>query len=203
MRKIFDIEGSLNMFLTTIYQIMVINILTVIFSLPILTMGSAISTGYQLLYEQDTQPVNLRRFITCFKANLKMGVTLSVIQLITAWILVQCVILTMGTPLQFLSLLVLSFVAIVFMNTLLVTSRFKYKLLDCLKFSLILAMKYTGYFCLSVAVWLLSYLIPIFLPKLMFVWFFLGIGLPMLLHVKVFNYCLFRFQNIIEKGAVN
>lgn len=203
MKKIFDIDGSLNSFLTVIYQIMVVNVLTVIFSLPIITMGSAISAGYQLFSEQDTRPINLKRFVECFKANLKVGLVLTMIHLIVGFIMIQLVFLTIGTPVQFLSLLILSFTALVCMNTLLVTARFKLNLLECLKFSLVLTMRYTGFFCLSLAALVVSYLVPIFLPKLMFLWFFLGIGLPMLLQVKIFDNCLSRFQHIIKEGATN
>lgn len=203
MRKIFDIDGSLNSFLTVMYQIMLINVLTVIFSLPILTMGSAVSAGYQLLMEQGTRPVNLKRFVECFKDNLKVGTVLTLIHLLTVLVLVQVVSSTIGTPFQFLSLFVLSFVALVCMNTLLVTARLKLNVVECLKFSLALTMRYTGFFCVNLAILAISFLIPIFLPKLMFLWFFLGIGLPMFLQVKIFGHCIDRFQHFIEEGAIN
>ena len=203
MRKIFEIEGSLNSFLTAMYQIMVINVLTIIFSLPLVTMGSAISAGYQLYLEQDTRPVNLRRYIECFKANSKTALVLTLLHLVVGSLMILLVLLTMNSPIQLLSLLLLSFVALVGMNSLLVTARLKLSVSECLKFSLFLTMRYTGFFCLSLAVLVLSFLVPVFLPKLMFLWFFLGIGLPMLLHVKIFDYCLSRFQMVVEEGASN
>ncbi|HBY89988.1 MAG: DUF624 domain-containing protein [Ruoffia tabacinasalis] len=203
MKKIFSLDGGVYQFLNTVYNLLIINVLTVIFSLPIVTMGSAVSAGYHLIFKLDKSNPTMKEFLNSFKANLFTGSLLALVYAALGAFLVGVISLTLDSPIQFLLLLVLSFFIIVVMNTFLTVAYFNLALFKNIQFAVFLTLKYTGFFCISLSSIVISLLIPIFLPKLMFIWFFFGVSVPMMIQVKIYEYCINRFQMTVEEGELN
>lgn len=204
MKKIFHIDGEVYYFLTKIYNLLVINLLVIIFSLPIVTIGSAMSAAYRVLIDDEEQKsgVVIKKYVTYFKSYVYQGSLLILGSAIVLVLVVFSISQTINTPFQFLCLVIGAFVSIVIMNLFITVAYRSMSFKEILAMALGISMKYTGYFCLTISSFAVSLLIPIFLPKLAFIWFFYGISLPMFFQTKIYLYCVERFKaRIVTNGG--
>lgn len=197
MKKVFQLEGEIYQFLSKGYELLVINLLLILFSLPVFTIGSAVNAAFHILI--DLEEENLKGipkiYWHYFKNHFIHSTFLYLGSLGIALLAVGLVILTIQTPVQFLSLILAAFTGILLLNLLTTAAYQEFNLKRTMIIAFGMSLKYTGYFCLSITGFVLSVLIPIFLPKLMFLWFFFGFSLPMLLQIKLYIYCTYHFKN--------
>lgn len=196
MRKVFQLDGGVYHFLTTIYHLMLINFLVILFSLPIFTIGSAVSAATHLyidLNEGKGSPI-FSLYWRYFKQHFKQSTFFYIGSLVLFLLISWLIYLTLQTPVQFLSMLLLAFMGIVFMNLLTTVAYRSQTIQKVWVLALGISIKYTGYFCLSISCFVGSLLIPIFLPKLMFLWFFFGVSVPLSLQTKIYLYCMEQFK---------
>lgn len=206
MKKVFDLNGGFYHFLSQLYELLLLNVLILLASLPLVTIASAMITGYELLATQKLgeNKAILGSFWEKFQANCWLGIKIEGLFVVILGVGASLTFVSYQTPLLFLSLLLLAAVLLFSSNLLLTVAHHKLtKGRALLSYSIFITIKYTGYFCIGMALFLSTFLIPIFLPKLLFLWLFLGISLPMLLQEKIYAFCDERLQErlSIEKGA--
>ncbi|HIY56927.1 MAG TPA: hypothetical protein H9829_01815 [Candidatus Tetragenococcus pullicola] len=207
MKKIVALDGEVYLFLSKMYELVIVNVFVLLFSLPIITVTGALITGFQLLAMPQVEKKNLPKlFFKKFKENSRQSFK---IEGIIIGLLLFCgglVKFSYQTPLRFLSLLLLAF-AILFCNTLILTMANQKKFhsfRETMMYSAFLTIHYTGYLCLGTTAFLITFLIPVFLPKIMFLWFFLGLSFPMFLQEKIVCFCEKHMSDRmqLEKGAM-
>lgn len=172
MFKLFDMEGSVYKILTVGYNLLLLNLLMIVTSLPILTIGPSIAAAISLINENDNGSVvfTVKRYRYFFKKHFKKGMQLLGVQLGIIIVFIGLLLNLEAIPLVQLMIIIL------FSLALLVTSTFYHILVNYLDIAInkvlsvgvIIALKFTGISALSFTVPIIALLIPIFLPKLIY-----------------------------------
>ena len=86
--KLFDINGPLYQFLSTFMNVLKVNVLLILFSLPIITIGPAITAAFTVCLKMtdDTEGDVGRRFVKAFKDNLKQGIPMGLLFLFCCYV---------------------------------------------------------------------------------------------------------------------
>ncbi|MBQ7775775.1 MAG: YesL family protein [Lachnospiraceae bacterium] len=84
----FSVDGPLYRFLTTLWDVIKINFLWLICSLPIVTMGAATVAAFTVTNKmaEDREGYVGRQFIKAFKENLKQGIPLGLLFLFCCYV---------------------------------------------------------------------------------------------------------------------
>lgn len=87
--KIFNLDSPFMQFLTMIGNLMIINILTILLCLPIITAGDAITAMYFVTIKmaRGDDPYIVKAYFKSFKENFKQATILWILMLIVAFIL--------------------------------------------------------------------------------------------------------------------
>lgn len=85
--KLFTIDGKFYKFLSTLWKLVKLNIIWIIFSLPIVTIGAATIAALKVTNEivEDQDGYIWRDFFDAFKANIKTGIIIGLITLFLAY----------------------------------------------------------------------------------------------------------------------
>ena len=79
--RFFDMENPLMQGLQTVAYLMILNVMTILFSIPVVTAGAALTALFDVLRaiarQEETYPV--RMFVRSFKKNLAQGVLMGLI----------------------------------------------------------------------------------------------------------------------------
>lgn len=86
--KIFSTEGGIYKFMTSLFTIFKVNMLWLVCSLPIVTMGAATIAAYDVTLKMvdDEEGYVARQFWKAFKSNLRKGIPLGVLNLACIYI---------------------------------------------------------------------------------------------------------------------
>ena len=86
--KIFSTEGGIYKFMTSLFTIFKVNMLWLLCSLPIVTMGAATIAAYDVTLKMvdDEEGYVASQFFKAFKANLKKGIPLGILNLACMYI---------------------------------------------------------------------------------------------------------------------
>lgn len=86
--KFFSIDGPLYKFLSTLWDVIKLNILWMLFSLPIVTFGAATVAAYSVTLKmvEDHEGYVGRQFLQAFKANLKQGIPMGLLFLFCCYV---------------------------------------------------------------------------------------------------------------------
>ena len=107
LKKLFDFDNPVMQALTTAADLLVLNMLTLLCCLPVVTAGAAWTALHDVLHKivlhEETYPA--RMFFQSFRANLKRGIVLGLIFLGAAFVIVLNYLAASATlpPLRFLS----------------------------------------------------------------------------------------------------
>ena len=76
MKKLFDVNNPLMRFLTLLVDLVIVNLMTLIFMIPIVTAGGSLAAmNYVLLHlRRKDETYVMRMFIKSFKENFKQGI---------------------------------------------------------------------------------------------------------------------------------
>ncbi|MGN0166198.1 MAG: YesL family protein [Lachnospiraceae bacterium] len=86
--KFFSVDSQLYRFLSTFLNVIKINILLLICSLPIVTFGAAVVAAFSVFLKMadDTEGYVGRQFLKAFKSNLKQGIPLGLLFLFCCYV---------------------------------------------------------------------------------------------------------------------
>lgn len=89
MKKLFDIDGSVMVFLSRVMDMVILSLLWLVCSIPVITIGSATAALYYVTLKmvRGEEPGICSSFFHSFKNNLKQGVVLTLIFLVVGVIL--------------------------------------------------------------------------------------------------------------------
>ncbi len=109
---IFSVDGKLFQFLRRLTDILKLNILWLLCSLPLVTFGPATVAAFDVTMKMidDTEGYVARQFLKSFKANLKNGIPLGILFLVGAyslWLDFQLAMIPDLHPFLFLAMFIL------------------------------------------------------------------------------------------------
>lgn len=86
--KFFDIDGPLYRFLSTFLNVLKVNVLLIVFSLPIITIGPALVAAFSVCLKMtdDSEGYVGRQFLKAFRSNLKQGIPLGILFLFCCYV---------------------------------------------------------------------------------------------------------------------
>lgn len=85
--KFFSTDSPLYRFLSTLFEVMKVNLLWLLCSLPVVTIGASTVAAYTILLRMadGTEGYIAKPFLTAFRANLKKGIPLGLLGLVAAY----------------------------------------------------------------------------------------------------------------------
>lgn len=87
--KFFSVDGALYRFISRLWDMMKLNFLWLLFSLPIITVGAATVAAYSVTLKMvdETEGYVGRQFVKAFKENWKQGIPLGLLGLLALYVI--------------------------------------------------------------------------------------------------------------------
>lgn len=169
-------------------RIVYLNLLVVVTSLPVVTIGASITAAYAVLLRDpdDTIPVT-RGYFQAFRRQWRPATAFLGIAVAVVAVLAGLVWLLRHSPVQLVPLVGLSFAILVTQVYFPLLALTGWSLRAAAKGSIGVTLKYTFWAIMATIFWALSALFPFFLPKLAALWLLGGITLPMQATVSVLS----------------
>ena len=207
MSGIFDPENKVMQIGVKFADLLLINAMTLIFSIPVVTAGAAFSAMHALALKiyRDEQSAVIREYWRSFRQNLKQGTKLLLIYLAIGAVLGVDIYLIAADKLnwgQYFNLLVLAVTAIYLISLVwifVLQSRYNFGIKDMIKYSLVLGFRNIP---ASVAMVILSAApIALFLVMAKAIPFVLlmGMSLPAFLEAMLYSRIMDRFEGVDPK----
>lgn len=146
MNGLFSMDSPLMQFLTKVADLIILNILFMVFSIPIFTMGASFSAMYYVTMKlvKDEECYVTKQFVSAFKDNFKQATIIWVVMLIIAIGLVYdgYVSITGGSPETFKIVLIVFAViwAMLFINVFPLIARFDNTILNTIKNAMVIGL---------------------------------------------------------------
>lgn len=89
MNRLFNLDNPVMQFLSRIFDLIMLNLIFIIFSIPIITMGASLSALYYVALKlvRGEEPYIWRNFFKAFRQNIKQATFIWVILLLAAVLL--------------------------------------------------------------------------------------------------------------------
>ena len=86
--KFFSVDGALYKFMTRLLDMLILNVLWIVFSLPIVTIGASTVAAFSVTLKMvdDEEGYVGRQFLKAFKSNWKQGIPLGLIALFCSYV---------------------------------------------------------------------------------------------------------------------
>ena len=207
MKNIFSIDSPLMVFLSRVWDLIVLNLLFLIFSIPIVTIGVSTTALYRVLfnYHNGNDFRTIAPFWNAFRDNFKSSIILSLILLIPTSLLAYYLIFTFSGQahtLGFLGIYVLAtlIIAMIIAYVWPLQAHFHNTALKTLKNAVILALGHWGK-SLIIAILNLFPILHIFIDPVSFLqmspfWILIGFSAIAFLNSKII---LSIFKKYISK----
>lgn len=198
--KLFNLDSPFMQFLTMIGNLMIVNILTLLLCLPIITAGDAVTAMYYVTIKmvKGEDPYIVRSYFKSFKENFKQATIIWVIMLLVAMLLAaDCRIVftgmagTFATVLKVVLVIVVIFAVITGLYIFPVLSRFENSVKHTIKNSFLMSILNLPRTFLIVVIHLLPVLLVLVSTSVIPVLFLLGFSAVAYLcstqYVKIFK----------------
>lgn len=202
--KLFSTDGRLFQFLSRLWDMLKLNILWVLCSLPVVTIGAATAAAFSITLKMvdDREGYVAREFFRAFKANLKQGIPAGILNIVFAYALYldfQLFHAVEGNPIWFLILGIVGTVMCVgyFLYTYALMARYENSLLGTLKNSMEIAIRYFGRTVFLVVILLVELVIFFFNTTTLFLWVLIG---PAVLFLTISGPAMYIFKDIEKKA---
>ncbi|KAF1299099.1 hypothetical protein BAU15_00185 [Enterococcus sp. JM4C] len=207
MSKLFSTEGKIYSGMERIYQILLLNIIFVISCLPLITIGAALASAYGTAYKMTThsEGVLYKEYLHQFKMNVVPATKawLGIVALIAAgfWLFPYLQGYMVGNKIAYYVVMVLvTLVVLMSLYVFPLIARFQNTLSGTVVNAMILSLKHLP---LSIIIFFITIIgtiiVPLYLPKLLFVWLFMGVGTVIYSNSTIFMKIFNRYE-IVEEG---
>lgn len=205
--KFFSVDGGLYKFISRLWDVIKLNFLWLLFSLPIVTMGAATVAAYSVTLKMvdDAEGYVARQFVKAFKENLKQGIPLGLIFLFCSYVVYLDFELFQkveGNPIYLLAFgIVAAFIFIMaFIYAFPLSARYENTLIGTIKNSVNIATRYFLRTLALVAVLAVEVVIFLFNSTTMFFGILIG---PVCIMFTISGFAMHFFREIEkEPGAV-
>lgn len=205
MQRIFGINSGVYGVLSRLFDLMILSSLMIITMLPIITIGTALSAGYAVQFV-EMERVDRSIPFTYFKKFKELWLKSSLLSIIHILMIATLVVIIGFVPLS-----IFQFPALILLAVVLLTGQLFYPVLatgmksikQTIALSLAIVLKFTGISALAFLITILTLIVPIFLPKLIFLWLVLGCSLPIFINSKLFIKPFIRFNLLSVEEETN
>lgn len=196
--KLFSVDGPLYRFMSSLLDVLKLNILWLIFSLPIVTIGASTTAVFYVTNKmaEDTEGYVGRQFLKGFKENWKQGIPMGVLCLFCAYVVyldfeLHRVTGSMATMVFGLIGCVLFITAFIYAFALL--ARYENTVINTMKNSLRITVKFFPRTVVLVLFLALEVLIFMFNSITVFIGLFIG---PVCIMYTISGFAMYAFRRI-------
>lgn len=201
--RLFSTESTLYRFIVRFWDVVKINFLWLVFSLPVVTIGPATVAAYSVTLKMvdDEEGYVARQFVAAFKSNFRQGLPLGLMAIGAAYLSYlnfEFFNKVEGNPVLFLiAALLIAFVALVHLTYAFpLAARYENTLKETLKNASTITQRY---FVRTLALWvILAILIVLFWYNSTLLFFGILIG-PVSVFLTVSGFALWIFKDIDQK----
>lgn len=201
MGNLFDMNGSVYKTLTILYNLIVLNILFVVTSLPLITIGSSITATFSIFNDckRGEIVISVKDYFHYFRKNCKKSVLLTTIQLCMVLVLgVLIISLSMIGFIQLLLITLLSLTMLVMSWTYGLLAYENQNLQSLLSLSSLIALKLTAYSVVFFLIPIFSFGIVIFLPGLLYPYILFIFSFPLYLQSFILELVTIKLEKEYE-----
>ncbi|MBO5346619.1 MAG: DUF624 domain-containing protein [Lachnospiraceae bacterium] len=194
----FSVDGPLYKFLSTLWDVIKLNFLWLLFSLPIVTIGASTVAAFSVTNKmsEETEGYVGRQFVQAFKENWKQGVPLGLFCLLCAYVLYldfEIYRVTESMPVLVAGIISAVYFVSAFIYAFPLIARYDNTVLQTLKNSIRITMRYFPRTIALVAV--LAFEIVMFLFNTTTLFFLLLIG-PVCIIYTISGFAMYVFRQI-------
>ena len=194
----FSVDGPLYKFLSTLWDVIKLNFLWLLFSLPIVTIGASTVAAFSVTNKmsEETEGYVGRQFVQAFKENWKQGVPLGLFCLLCAYVLYldfEIYRVTESMPVLVAGIISAVYFVSAFIYAFPLIARYDNTVLQTLKNSIRITMRYFPRTIALVAV--LAFEIVMFLCNTTTLFFLLLIG-PVCIIYTISGFAMYVFRQI-------
>ena len=205
----FKLDSPLMNFLNKLCDIMILNILVLVFSLPIFTIGAAVTAGYYMSFKmvKNEESYIVKGFWEAFKENFRQSTALWLIILAVCGVLFVDYRIVLYSGLSFDRWLRLGLITVTLIIALGVSfvfamqARFTNTVKHTLKNSFLMALSHLP----SAVLFVVSYAVPVillyFIPQILPVIVLLAIGLLIYLKSFLFLKIFKKYEDALDTKA--
>ncbi len=202
--KLFSVDGPLYGFLSRLLDMIKLNFLWLLFSLPVVTIGASTAAAFAVTLKMvdERDGYIARQFWTAFKANLKQGIPTGLLNLFFVYALYldfQLFHAVEGNPIYFLILGIVGSVMCFgyFIYAYALMARYENGFLKTLKNSMDISVRYFGRTIMVAVVLAVELVIFIFNTTTMFLGLLIG---PACLFLTISGPAMYIFRDIERKA---
>ena len=202
--KLFSIDGPLYNFFSRLLDMIKLNILWFLFSLPVVTIGASTAAAFAVTLKMvdEREGYIAKQFWNAFKANLKQGIPTGLLNLFFVYALYldfQLFHAVEGNPIIFLILGIVGSVMCFgyFIYTYALMARYDNTLLKTIKNSMDISVKYFGRTVMIAAVVAVEIIVFIFNTTTMFLGLLIG---PAVIFLTISGPAMYIFRDIERKS---
>lgn len=203
--KFFSIEGPLYQFFSRLLDMLKLNFLWLLFSLPIVTIGASTAAAFSITLKMvdEREGYIAKQFWTAFKANLKQGIPTGLLNLFFVYALYldfQLFDAVEGNPIYFLILGIVGSVMCFgyFIYAYALMARYENSFLQTLKNSMEICIRYFGKTILIVIVLAVEFVLFMFNTTTIFIGLLIG---PAVMFLTISGPAMYIFRDIEKKNA--
>lgn len=201
---IFDLEGPLFSVLTKVADLFILNILFIIFSLPIVTMGASWTALYTvtLKMSRDREGGIMSSFWAAFKSNFKKSTIIWLIILFFFWMgffnlrIMGMVEIPFETFFYIISVMMMIFTFLLFLYVFPLLARFENTVKNTIKNAFLLEVAYFPWTMVLVAISLVPTIALLFVPLrygiVHILWVLFGFAVTAFFNSLIFEYKIFK-----------
>ena len=201
--KLFSIDGPLYHFFSRLLDMIKLNFLWLLFSLPVLTIGASTAAAFSVTLKMvdEREGYIAKQFWGAFKANLKQGIPTGLLNLFFAYALYldfQLFHAVEGNPIYFLILGIVGSIMCFgyFIYAYALMARYDNTLLKTLKNSMDISVKYFGRTIMIAVVVAVEIIIFIFNTTTLFLGLLIG---PAVVFLTISGPAMYIFRDIERK----
>ena len=201
--KLFSIDGPLYHFFSRLLDMIKLNFLWLLFSLPVVTIGASTAAAFAVTLKMvdEREGYIARQFWNAFKANLKQGIPAGLLNLFFVYALYldfQLFHAVEGNPIYFLILGIVGSVMCFgyFIYAYALMARYDNTLLKTLKNSMDISVKYFGRTIMVAVVVAVEIIIFIFNTTTLFLGLMIG---PAVVFLTISGPAMYIFRDIERK----
>lgn len=202
--KLFSVDGPLYQFFARLLDMIKLNFLWLLFSLPVVTIGASTAAAFSITLKMVDEREGYigRQFWTAFKANLKQGIPAGLINLFFVYALYldfQLFHAVEGNPIYFLILGIVGSVMCFgyFIYTYALMARYDNSLLKTIKNSMDICVKYFGRTIMVVVVLAVEVFVFLFNTTTIFLGLLIG---PAVVFLTISGPAMYIFRDIERKA---
>lgn len=202
--KLFSVDGPLYNFFSRLLDMIKLNFLWLLFSLPVVTIGASTAAAFAITLKMvdEREGYIAKQFWTAFKANLKQGIPAGLLNLFFIYALYldfQLFHAVEGNPIYFLILGIVGSVMCFgyFIYSYALMARYDNTLLRTLKNSMEISVKYFGRTIMIAVVLAVELFVFLFNTTTIFLGLLIG---PAVLFLTISGPAMYIFRDIERKS---